>query len=61
MLEYRGTHRNDTWKSVGRIRTANGEGYLLAHVRIGAAGTIRLAWTNPSTGRTFTSRNVSLS
>jgi hypothetical protein len=42
--------------TVATVRTANVEGYLLAHVRLPAHGSARIAWTDPETGATEHSR-----
>jgi hypothetical protein len=60
VLQYRG-RGSRRWQTLRAVQTSNREGFVLAHVRIGAAGTIRLAWANPSGGRTYYSRSVSIS
>lgn len=50
-----------TWTNVRQIQTASREGYLLAHVALPAAGNVRLAWTDPSSGTTYHSRAATVS
>jgi len=52
-----GSHR---WKDLRTLQTSSREGFLLAHARIGAAGYVRLAWTDPA-GKTHYSRTVAVS
>jgi hypothetical protein len=59
-LDYRAPHSHK-WKSIRQVQTANGEGFLVAHVSIGAPGSIRLAWLRPGTSRIYYSRTVALS
>jgi hypothetical protein len=59
-LDYRAPHSR-TWTALRVIQTANSEGFLVAHVPIGARGSIRLAWLSPGTGRIFYSRTVGIS
>ncbi len=60
VLEFRrkGSH---TWKSLREIRTSNSEGFLLAHVAIPSAGSLRLEWLDPHGGAAYTSRTVTIS
>ena len=59
-LQYRGRGSRG-WKTLRMIQTASSEGFLLAHVRIGASGRIRLAFSDPAAGRTYHSRTVGIS
>ena len=57
-LEFRPAGRR-SWTALRDIQTANREGFLLAHVTIPAAGSVRLAWLSPS-GSVYYSRSVSV-
>lgn len=43
------------------LQTANAEGFILAHVRIPQAGSVRLTWENPTNHRLYRSRTVRVS
>ncbi len=47
------------WGSLATVKTANREGFFLTHVPILSAGSLRLAWRDPS-GAVFYSRTVQI-
>ena len=49
------------WKTVQKVKTSSPEGYLVAHVRIPRAGSVRLGWTQPGTRTELNSLAVSVS
>jgi hypothetical protein len=52
---------SQSWSTVRQIQTTGSEGYLLAHVSLPSAGTVRLAWTDPADGTVDYSRVVAVS
>ncbi len=60
VLEFRrrGSH---TWKNLREIQTSSSEGFLVAHVAIPSAGSLRLEWLDPKGGAAYTSRTVTIS
>jgi hypothetical protein len=58
-IEYRRAGQH-AWSTVREVQTSSPEGFLVAHVPLPAAGTVRLAWLDPS-GTTYYSRPVSIS
>jgi hypothetical protein len=60
VLRYR-RHGSKRWGTLAKIQTASSEGFLVAHVRIPAAGAVKLSWRNPANGRSYFSRVVGIS
>jgi hypothetical protein len=60
IVEYKRRGTN-TWQQIREAATASPQGYLVAHVAIPAAGSIRLDWLNPATGAVDSSRVVAVS
>jgi hypothetical protein len=52
---------SSTWDQLTELQTQNGEGFLSSRVSIPAAGQVRLAWLDPSTGNVEYSRAVGVS
>jgi hypothetical protein len=49
------------WRNLRMVETASREGFVLAHVAIPGAGTVRLRWLNSRSGRSDYSRDVTVS
>jgi hypothetical protein len=49
------------WSTLRKVQTANREGYLVAHVRIPRAGSVRIGWTRPGTRTELDSIAVAVS
>ena len=49
------------WSTVRKVQTSSPEGYLVAHVRIPRAGSVRLGWVQPGTRTEYNSLAVSVS
>jgi hypothetical protein len=59
VVDYRRSARA-SWTTLGEAETANPEGFLLSHVRIPAAGMVRLDWLDSATGTVYYSRSVAV-
>jgi hypothetical protein len=49
-----------SWRQIREVQTDNSQGYLVAHVRLPAAGQVRLEWLNPGSGALEFSRNATV-
>ena len=49
------------WSTLREVQTSSSEGFVVAHVPIPRAGSVRLAWIQPGTGAEFDSLAVSVS
>jgi hypothetical protein len=43
-----------------QVQTANPEGFIVAHVSLSTPGSLRLAWTDPTSGQIYYSRTVAV-
>lgn len=57
-VQFRSRGRGARYRTIARPATANYRNYVDARVRFAGSGTVRLAWRDPSTGRTLYSREV---
>ena len=60
VLEFR-RKGSRTWKNLREVQTSSSEGFLVAHVAIPSAGSLRLEWLDPNGGTAYTSRTVKIS
>jgi hypothetical protein len=60
VLQYQSSPAAD-WLNLRELQTSSSQGFLYAHLAIPAAGLVRLAWLNPSTGAPAYSRIVAVS
>jgi hypothetical protein len=59
VIEFRPTH-SSAWQQLTEVQTASPQGFLLSHVAIPSAGSLRLAWLDPA-GSVEYSRTVQIS
>jgi hypothetical protein len=60
VVEYERSGSN-SWQQIREVATDSPQGYLVAHVRLPAAGAVRLDWLDPSTGAVDYSRVATVS
>ncbi len=51
---------SSSWTNLHQVSTTSSQGFFFVHVAIGSAGSLRLAWTDPS-NKTYYSRTVAVS